>query len=74
MKKENVAIKNSYEPKDNDEECPVHWKSDNIEIMIHDKPDEAIEDFLNHLLIAIKLNWKQERSWFYFWLFSFIVY
>ena len=63
MKKENAAIKNSYEPKDNDEECAVHQKSDNIEIMIHDKPDEVIKDFLNHLLIAIKLNWKhQERS------------
>ena len=30
--------------KDNDEECVMHLKSGNIEIMINDKTDEVIEE------------------------------
>ena len=30
--------------KDNDEECVMHSKSGNIEIMINDKTDEVIEE------------------------------
>ena len=29
--------------RDNDEECPIHSKNDNIEIMINDEADEAIK-------------------------------
>ena len=34
---------------DNDEECVMHSKSDNIEIMINDEVDEAIKDFFDSL-------------------------
>ena len=37
-------INNSINLKDNDEECVMRSKSDNIEIMINDKADEVIED------------------------------
>ena len=36
-----IAI-NFMSSKDNDEECVMHSKSDNIEIMINDKADEVI--------------------------------
>ena len=37
-----IAIK-FISSNDNDEECVMHSKSDNIEIMINDKGDEIIE-------------------------------
>ena len=40
---------------DNDEELAMHSKSDNIEIMINDKPDKP---FLIHLKIDIKIIWN----------------
>ena len=36
--------------KDNDEECVMHSKSDNIEIMMNDKADEIIEEIFDQLL------------------------
>ena len=33
----------------------MHSKSDNIEIMINDKTDEIIENFLNHSKLDIKI-------------------
>ena len=32
---------------DNDEECVIHWKSDNIEILINDKADEFIKELFD---------------------------
>ena len=32
--------------KDIDEECLIHWKSDNIEIMTNDKAEEVNDHFL----------------------------
>ena len=34
---------------DNDEEYLMHWKSDNIEIMINDEADEVIKEFFDSL-------------------------
>ena len=34
---------------DNDEECVMHSKSDNIKIKIHDKADEVIEELFKSL-------------------------
>ena len=42
--------------KDNNEECIMHSKFDNIEIMISDKANEIIEKLLNHFLTDIKLQ------------------
>ena len=39
-----IAI-NVISYKDNDEECVMHSKSDNIEIIINDEGDEVIEEF-----------------------------
>ena len=44
-----IAI-NVISTKDNDEECVVHSKCDNIEIMISDKADEVIEELFQSLL------------------------
>ena len=41
--------------KDTDEECVMHSKSDNIEIMIYDKVDEVIEKCLIDFRKDIKL-------------------
>ena len=32
---------------DNDKDCAMHSKSDNIEIMINDEPDEFIKELLD---------------------------
>ena len=40
--------------KDNDDECVMHSKSDNIEMMINDKEDEVTEE----LFPDIKVGWK----------------
>ena len=34
-------------PLDNDKDCAMHSKSDNIEIMINDEPDEFIKELLD---------------------------
>ena len=54
-----IAI-NFLSSKNNDEKLVMHSKSDNIEIMINDKTDELIENFLNHFLIDMKLDWKHQ--------------
>ena len=41
---------------DTDEECVMHSKSDNIEIMIDDKVDEVIEKYLIDFCKDIKLR------------------
>ena len=41
---------NFMSSKDNEEECAMHAKSDNIEIMINDKTDEVIEETFQSLL------------------------
>ena len=38
-----TIVKNFISSIDHDEEHVIHWKSDNIEIMINDKADEAIK-------------------------------
>ena len=44
MWKIQLTIANDFIPSiDNDEECVMHSKSDNIEIMINDKADEVIK-------------------------------
>ena len=48
--------------KDNDEKHVMHSKSDNIEIMIYNKTDEDIGNFLNHFLINIRFDWKNQRK------------
>ena len=41
--------------KDNDEECAMHSKKDNMEIMCHDKADqELLKNFFNHFFPDIK--------------------
>ena len=45
---------------DNDEECAMHSKSDNIEIIINDEANEVIEKhFLIHSKIDIKITWNR---------------
>ena len=39
----------------NDEECVIHSKSDNIEIMINDEADEAIKELFDSLKNNIKI-------------------
>ena len=45
-----TAAINSIPSKDNDEECLMHSKDDNIEILIIDKLDEVIEKIIQSLL------------------------
>ena len=45
--------------KDNNEEHIMHSKSDSIEIMINDKADEVIKNFLIHIKTDIKIIWNQ---------------
>ena len=40
---------------DNDEECVIHSKSDNVEIMISNETDEIIEKLFNLLKTGIKI-------------------
>ena len=47
---------NFISSKDNDEECIMHSKSDNIEIMVNDKPVVSYKrNILNQSLIDIKI-------------------
>ena len=39
---------------DTDEEGIMHSTSDNIEIMVNDKTDKVIKNFLNHFFQVIK--------------------
>ena len=40
---------------DNDEERVMHWKSDNVEIMISDEADEVIKELFDSLKIDSKI-------------------
>ena len=42
--------------KDTDEECLMHLKSDNIEIMISDKADELIKELFESLLSRYQIG------------------
>ena len=44
--------------KNTDEECVMHSKIDNIEIMICNKEDEVIKEISKHFLIDIKSGWR----------------
>ena len=47
---------NFISSKDNDEECIMHSKSDNIEIMVNDEPVVSYKrNILNQSLIDIKI-------------------
>ena len=54
--------------KDNDEECIMHSKSDNKEIMINDKADEFTEELFQSLLFRYQagLGRSMESSDFLF--------
>ena len=39
----------------NHEQCVMHSKSDNIEIMVSDEADEVIKNFLIHVKVYIKI-------------------
>ena len=49
---------NFISSKDNDEECVIHSKIDNIDIMINDKADEVLEEIFKSLRNRIKIIWK----------------
>ena len=44
---------------DNNEERVIHWKSDNIQVMITDEADEIIKNDLMHLKLGIKIIFNQ---------------
>ena len=44
---------------DNNEERVIHWKSDNIQVMITDEADEVIKNNLMHLKLGIKIIFSQ---------------
>ena len=54
--------------KDNDEECIMHSKSDNIEIIINDKADKFTEELFQSLLFRYQtgLRGSAESSDFLF--------
>ena len=43
------SVNNNNSEDDNDEECVMHSKSDNIEIMISDEADEVIKKLFDSL-------------------------
>ena len=42
--------------KDNDEECAIHSKIDNIEFITYDKADKVLEEYLESLLKRSKIG------------------
>ena len=71
----NVAI-NGISTKDNDEECVMHSKIDNIEFMIYDNTDEVIEELFDDITFLQIPKWIgniSERQRFYLPLGSFLV-
>ena len=57
-----VAIK-FMSSKDNNDERVIHSKSDNKDIMSHNKADEVTEQlFLNFFFLDIRLVWKHQRK------------
>ena len=61
-----------YVSKDNDEECVMHSKSDNIEIMIKYKADEVIEHYFSHFYLDIEMDWKHQWNVAILYLILFI--
>ena len=56
MWKIQLTIANNFiSSRNNNEECVMYSKSDNIEIVINDEADEVIKERLFHLKIDIKL-------------------
>ena len=58
MRKEikHYQLKNILIVKDSEKECVMHSKSDNLEIMIHDKADEAMEEVFQPLLSRYQIG------------------
>ena len=50
-----IVVVNFVSPKETNEECEMHSKSDDIEFTNY---DEVIKELLNHFLIDILLVWK----------------
>ena len=48
--------------KDNDEECIMHSKSDNKEIMINDKADEFTEELFQSLLFGYQTGLRRSME------------
>ena len=47
---------------DNNEECVMHWKSDNIKIMINDEVDEVIKERFDSLKNRYQNNLESVKS------------
>ena len=45
---------------DNDEECEMHTKSDNIESKMNHEVDEVIEEIFESLKKDVKISWKNQ--------------
>ena len=58
MKKEikHYQLKNILIVKDSEKECVMHSKSDNLEIMNHDKADEVMEEVFQPLLSRYQIG------------------
>ena len=52
-----IAI-NFMSSKDNNEECVMHSKSENVKIMINDKEDKVIEERFQSLQIGLETSRK----------------
>ena len=59
--------------KDNDGECVMHSRSNNIEIVINDKVDEVIEQLFQSLLSRYQMGLETSMKGSDVWLCSFIV-
>ena len=46
----------------NDEECVIYWKNDNIEIMINDKEDKVVEELFELLLNRYQKNLQESMK------------
>ena len=52
-----IAI-NFMSSKDNNEECVMHSKSENVKIMINDKEDKVIEEHFQSLQVGLETSRK----------------
>ena len=50
-----------YSIDDKDEECVMHSKSDNIEIVINDEADKVSEELFNSFKNRYQLIWRKNR-------------
>ena len=58
---------------DNGEECVMHSKSDNIEIMINDEADEATEELFDSLENRYQSNLESMKGSFSLIIFSYCI-